>query len=122
VIAGIYCEFNRHGPPTVDWVFADHRRATPFASNDLSEIFRAARELTPDLRVYTEAVHRLSALGAVITSSSRGTSTEGFDAEWRMVQILTVDCDRITSCELFDEADLDAALTRFAELHTPVPR
>ena len=33
-----------------------------------------------------------------------------------MIDILTVDGDRINRCEIFDEADLDAALARFDEL------
>ena len=43
--------------------------------------------LTPDLRIYVEAVHRLSDLGAVVTHAARGTSQEGFDAEWRMITL-----------------------------------
>ena len=37
-------------------------------------------------------------------------SPEGFDAEWRMIDVLTVEGDRFSRCELFDETDLDAAL------------
>ena len=39
-----------------------------------------------------------------------------------MIDIFTVDGDLINRCELFDEADLDAALARFDELHPPAPR
>ena len=35
---------------------------------------------------------------------------------------MTVEGDLINRCELFDEADLDAALARFDELSRPVPR
>ena len=42
-----------------------------------------------------------------------GTSQEGFDAEWRGIDVLTVDGDLVNRSELFDEADLDAALARF---------
>ena len=77
---------------------------------------RAAWDVTPDLSIYIEAVHRLSDLGAVVTHVAHGTSHEGFDAEWRMIELLTVDGDLINRCELFDEADLDAALARFDEL------
>ena len=45
-----------------------------------------------------------------------GTSQEGFDAEWRVIASLTVEGDLINRCEIFDEADLDAALARFDEL------
>ena len=77
---------------------------------------------TPDLSIYIEAVHRLSNLGAVVTHVAHGTSQEGFDAEWRMINLLTVEGDLINRCELFDEADLDAALATFDELQPPAPR
>ena len=67
-------------------------------------------------------MHRLSDLGAVVTHAASGTSHEGFDAEWRESTCLTVEGDRISRCELFDEADLDAALARFDELSRPAPR
>ena len=35
--------------------------------------------------------------------------------------LLTVEGDLISRCEIFDEADLDAALARFDELDRPVP-
>ena len=63
--------------------------------------------------IYVEAVHRLNDLGAVVTYAAHGTSREGFDAEWREIDVLTVDGDLINRCEIFDEADLDAALARF---------
>ena len=37
-------------------------------------------------------------------------------------RLLTVEGDLINRCELFDEADLDAALARFDELSRPAPR
>ena len=61
-------------------------------SETLSDIW----DLTPDLIIRIEAVHRLSGFGAVVTHVQRGTSTEGFDAEWRMIQVLTVEADRIS--------------------------
>ena len=67
-------------------------------------------------------MHRLSDLGAVVTHGAYGTSQEGFDAEWREVDLLTVEGDLISRSELFDEADLDAALARFDELSSPAPR
>jgi hypothetical protein len=41
---------------------------------------------------------------------------------WREIAIVTVEGDRINRCEVFDEADLDAALARFEELHPQAPR
>jgi hypothetical protein len=72
--------------------------------------------------VYVENVHRLSGLGVVVTNATFGTSQQGFDAEWRMIQLLTVDGDRVNRTEIFDEADMDAALERFDELDRPAPR
>jgi hypothetical protein len=66
--------------------------------------------------------HRLSNLGAVVTGVAKGTSQEGFDAEWRSVTVATVDRQLISRCEMFDEADIDAALTRFEELQPHAPR
>ena len=100
----------------------DHRRGTAFAPGDLTAYIRAIWDLTPDLSIYIEAVHRLSNLGAVVTHAAHGTSQEGFDAEWRVIDLLTVEGDLINRCEIFDEADLDAALARFDELSRPAPR
>ena len=116
VVAGIYASFNGHELPAADWVTIDHRRGTPFASTTMIASIRAIWDLTPELTIHIEAVHRLSKLGAVITHKQHGTSGEGFDAEWRQIQILTVDGNRIDRCEIFDEEDLDAALERFDEL------
>ena len=76
----------------------------------------------PDFRVYLEAVHRLSDLGAVVTWVSSGTSHAGFQAEWREISIATVEGDLINRSEMFDETDLDAALARFDELTRSAPR
>ena len=46
---------------------------------------RAIWDVTPDLSIRIEAVHRLSGFGAVATYTANGTSPEGFDAEWRMI-------------------------------------
>jgi hypothetical protein len=121
VITQAYASFNRHEQFATDWLFFDHRRGTPFASNVLVASAHAAWDLTPDLRTYVETMHRLSNHGAVVTHTARGTSPEGFDAEWRMIQVLTVEDNRINRCEIFDEDDLDAALTRFDELSTTTP-
>ena len=77
---------------------------------------------TPDVSNYIETVHRLSNLGAVVTSVTHGTSQEGFDAEWRVINVLTVEGDLINRFEIFDEADIDAAIARFEELQPQAPR
>ena len=67
-------------------------------------------------------MHRLTDLGAVVTYAAHETSQEGFDAEWRGIAVLTVEGELINRTEVFDEADLDAAIARFEELHPQPPR
>lgn len=122
LIAGSYGAFNRRELPAADWDTVDHRRATPFASSTMTASLRAMWDLTPDLEIHVEAVHRLNASGAVITHTASGSSPEGFDAEWRAIDIVTIEGDRINRCEIYDEGDLDAALERFDELSRPAPR
>jgi DNA-binding SARP family transcriptional activator len=121
-IAGVYVAFNRRELPAPDYITVDHRRATLFTSNELATSIRDSLDLTPDLSIHIEAVHQLNNFGAVLTNTSTGTSHEGFDAEWRMIQLLTVEGDRVNRLELFDEADLDAALARLEELQPQAPR
>jgi ketosteroid isomerase-like protein len=122
VIARTTAAFNRHELPAADWVIIDHRPLAPIDASDLPAAIRAIWDLTPDLSTRTEAVHRLSSFGAVVTNTAYGTSPEGFAAEWRVVDLVTVEGDRISRDEFFDEADLDAALARFDELHSQPPR
>jgi hypothetical protein len=124
VITRGYNGFNRGEIPaaTQDWVNVDHRHAAAMAPGEGVAYFRASWELAAELNVYIEAVHRLSDLGAAFTHVGNGTSREGFEAEWRTVDIMTVEGDRINRCELFDEADLDAALAMFDQLSRPAPR
>ena len=58
----------------------------------------------------------------MVTFASDGTSEKGFAAEWRGLNILTVEGDLIDHGEIFDEDDLEAALARFDELTRPTPR
>ncbi len=122
VITEVYAAYKRHELPAADWVNVDHRRGTPFATSDLTAVIRAWRDVTPDFTMHIDAVHRLNEFGAVITHTSHGTAQEGFAAEWRMIQVLTVEGDRINRCEMFDEEDLNAALARFEELRPHAPR
>jgi ketosteroid isomerase-like protein len=122
VIARECAAFNRHELPATDWVTIDHRQLAPIDASDLQAAMRAVWDLTPDLSTHIEAVHRLSSFGAVVAYTAHGTSLEGFDAEWRMIEILTVERARINRCEVFDEADLDAALARFEELRPQARR
>ena len=104
------------------WVNIDHRRRARSSPSDLTAYLRAAWDLDagpPHLRRGCASAER--------PRSGRhpcvhGTSQEGFDAEWRLIELLTVDGDLINRCEMFDEADLDAALARFDKLSRPAPR
>ena len=124
VIAEMYGTLNRREIPAMakGWVNVDHRPLVTIEPNDLATTLGAMWDLVPDVSMYVEAVHRLTSFGAVVTHTSYGTSQEGFDAEWRMIQLLTVDGDMISRTELFDEADIDAALARFDELSAPARR
>jgi hypothetical protein len=116
--------FNRHVmPPTApDWVNIDHRKVTAFAPGDMTPHMRARSDVAPDIKFYIEEVHRLSNLGAVFTQPARGSSHEGFEAEWRDIILLSVEGDQFNRCEVFDEADLDAALARFDAVTRPAQR
>ena len=93
------------------------------APGDMIANLRAAWDLTPQASFYIEAVHRLTDLGAVVTRSMSGTSQEGFQAEWRMVDLVTFERDQMNRSELFDERDAgDIALARFDELTAAKPQ
>ena len=124
VVAGAYAAFNRHElfATTPDWSNIDHRRGIGFAPGEMTPYLRASWDVTPDIIINIEAVHRLSDVGAVVTHATQGRSQEGFDAEWRVITLLTVKGDLIDRCERFDETDMDAALARFDELSRPTRR
>ena len=108
---------------TPDYVVVDHQlHHETIEARGLVEHLRASWDLTPDLFMYIEAVHRLTDLGVVVTLAVHGISTEGFDAEWRIVELLTREGDLGKRCEIFKEADLDAALATFDELSQLAPQ
>ena len=121
LIVQAYTAVNRHEmpPTTLGWVNIDHRRDRAFAAGDLEAYLHATWDLAPDVNVYVEAVHRLSDRGGLVTHCARGSSQEGFDAEWREVILLTFEAGMVNHFEVFDETDLDAALARFEELDRP---
>ena len=102
---------------TPDLVNVDHRPVARMEPNEGIAYLRASWDLAPAFELHIEAVHRLSDIGAVFSRWSKGTSREGFDAEWRAVDLMTVEGGLINRGEIFDEADLDAALARFDELN-----
>jgi tetratricopeptide (TPR) repeat protein len=118
VISGSYAAMNRNElfPTTPDWVNVDHRRPGIIEEGGLNASLLSLWKLIPDLTFRVEAVHRLSAAGAVCSHVARGISQDGFGAEWRGIEVQTVDGSLINRCEIFDEADLDAAIARFEEL------
>ena len=122
VIARECAAFNRHELPAADWVTIDHRQLAVIDAREGQAAMRDMWEVTPNLSMHIEAVHRLSSSGAVASYVASGTSPEGVDAEWPMILLLTLEGDRIGRCEIFDEADLDAALARFEELQPQARR
>ena len=124
VITRGYAALNRREIPATsqDWVNIDHRRSTTFEPGDLPAYIRALWDVASDVTVYVETVHRVSDFGALVSSAHAREIAEGFDAEWPEINLLTVNGDRISRCEIFDEADVDAALARFDELSRPVPQ
>ncbi|MCV7261286.1 BTAD domain-containing putative transcriptional regulator [Mycobacterium shimoidei] len=124
LVAEGYAGFNRREflATTPDAVSIDHRRGPAFAPGDFIDYIQAAWNDSPDTKIYIEAVHRLSSIGAVVTHVARGISDEGFDAEWRDVFLLIGEGNLVSRCELFNEADLDAVIARFEELNRPTPQ
>ena len=82
-------------PTTPDWVNIDHRKLTAFAPGDMTPYMRATFDVAPDIKFYIEAVHRLTTLGAVFTQRGHGTSQEGFEGEWRDINLMTIEGDQI---------------------------
>ncbi len=124
VITNVFVAHNRReiAPLTADLVSLDHRRAAAFAPGEGMEYILAGWDLDQSLHLYIETAHRLNDLGAVFTWAGHGTSHEGFEAEWRGVQIMTVDGNLLSRAEVFDEADLDAAIAKFDQLSMPARR
>ena len=124
VVADGYAAFNRHElrTTTPDYVVVDHRLLVTIDASDEIANIRATWELMPDISIHIEAVHRLSGFGALVSITAHGTTPQGFDAEWRLIELLTLEGDLNNRCELFDELDLDAALARFEELQPRAPR
>jgi hypothetical protein len=118
VIAKAHAALNRHElpPMTSDCIDMDHRGVTSRASGDLTGDIGAVWDLTPNITYYVEAIHRLSNSGAVVSHAAFGNSQAGFEAECRGLDVLTVEDDLVSRCELYDEDDLDAALARFDQL------
>ncbi len=124
VIAGAYAALNRHELPatTPEWVNIDHRRVATIAAGDADRIHPCRVGPRPDSSIHIEAVHRLSNLGAVFHLGGAWDLARGLGSRVAGINILTVEGDLISRCEIFDEAEIDAALARFDELSRPAPR
>src|SRR6185312_3679391 len=109
-VTGVCAALNRHElpPTTQDWVNVDHHRLVRAEPGDLTAYVVAAWQISPHMTGYVEAVHRLDNFGALVTLVVHGTSHEGFDAEWRELDLFMFEGDRISRLEIFDEEDLDA--------------
>ncbi|OBK24095.1 hypothetical protein A5634_04280 [Mycobacterium asiaticum] len=122
VVARECASFNRQKLPTADWITVDHRQLAIIETTDFPSAMRGIWDVTPDLSIHITAVHRLSDLGVVATYVAHGTSPDSVEAEWRFVNLLVIEGDQINRCEVFEEADLEAALARFDELQTQTRR
>ena len=67
-------------------------------------------------------MHRLTNLGAVVTYARARDVARGLRGRVAGDQSSTVDGDLVNRVEIFDEADIDAALARFEQLSHPAPR
>lgn len=122
-VAGSYAALNRREPPltTPGCANVDHRREIAFGPGDGTAYVQTGWHLDQGIDIYVEQPHRLSSIGAVVTYVVQATSDDGLDAEWRGIAVFTADGETINRTEVFDEADLDAALARFrgAQLSRP---
>ena len=124
-MTGVQAAYNRHEalPTTADWVNIDHRRGgRAFAPGEMIPYTRATYDVAPNVKGHVEAVHPLDNVGSVITVIITGTSQDGFAFEWREIGLFAFEGNMVCRLEVFDEADLDAALARLKELQSPTPR
>lgn len=122
IVAGAYAALNSQQLParTTDCVMVDRRSSISY-EGDGAQFLNATWEMTSDIAFRIEAVHRLTDLGAVVAFKSYGTSEKGFAAEWRALNILTIEGNLISRGEIFDESELETALARFDELGRQAP-
>ena len=108
----------RSPSPAADYAIVDPPTTRTMRGEPADNIRACLAELTPDLNMYVESVHRLSERAAVVTHAAHGTSQDGLRRPTGGCRRLDDRRRRGKRCELFDETDLDAALARFDELHT----
>ena len=124
VMTDAFAAINRHELPelTPDWVNIDHRRGAAFATGDMTAYIHALWDDAPDINVYIEVVHRLSNLGASSPRRRMAPRNRASRPNGGRLGLFTFDGDLLSRCEIFDDADLDAALAKFEELSRPAPQ
>ncbi len=124
VITDVLVAHNKReiAPATPDMVSIDHRKVAAFAPGEGPDYIRAGWDLDQSLDIYIETVHRVNELGAVFTWTGRGSSRDGFNAEWRGINLMTVEGEKLSRTEVFDEADVHTAVAKFEQLSRPVRR
>jgi len=113
---------NRREPASTLWNVAavDHRRV-PFAPQDFERGTKELWKLVPDVRYRAKAVHALDTHGAVINLVVEGTDAQGNKLQWATINVISLDSGQVRM-DVYDTADLDAALARFEELHSQTRR
>lgn len=96
--------------PDVEYV--EHRRFS-FTSGDGRALYEAMQTVAHDVAVTAPVFYRLDDLGAV---ALRVETVQGEVAENRIVCVMGFEDGLYRQVELFDEADLDAALARYDEI------
>ena len=107
---------------TPEWVNIDHRRGATFAPGDANAYVRASLDDGDGQHLRRDRASAGRPRSGCDHGRQLGPRDEGFDAEWRGIHVLTVDGDLLSRFEVFDEADLDAAIARFDQLSRPAPR
>ena len=96
---------NRRGlfPTTPDWVNIDHRRGISFTPGEMMDIHRFRVEFRVAFHSRPSPAERLRSGRHLV---GYGTSQEGSDVEFRGINTLTVEGERVSRCEIFDEQTL----------------
>ena len=107
-------EVNRHEPGRMikALAYTDHRRV-PFAPGDFGRAVEELWAIVSDARYTINAVHALAVHGCVANLLIEGTDTHGNKLQWARAILFDADEPRL---EIYEEADVDAALARFEEL------
>src|SRR5581483_896303 len=99
---------------------SDRRRVSfgDFGKDQLVELERSARELTPDRRWIVTKIEAIDENGVVFESLITGTMDEDVEVEVVSKRFVRVRDGRLTIFEMWDADALDEALARFEELRS----